>query len=716
MPSSPSRLPYSTGSTAADKFLPALQHAVSGSAGTLISTCTLYPLSLVITRLQVQRQLRRERLLRNSSSRRQGTTTTGPNGRGAAAAPPPGEEEKGSDPTNSTEDLPDGIAAAFSQIWSSGGAPRAFYTGLAQDAAKSVLDSFLFFLFYEWFRELRLAARRRRHHSKSYDRSGGLAVLEELAVGVAAGACSRLFTTPIANVVTRKQTASLLNGAGRDKELSAKQILGDIRAEKGLAGLWSGYSASLVLTLNPSITFFLQEFLKKQTVAPERWDSPGAHVTFLLAAVSKAVASAVTYPFQTAKTRLQAGVPVAPPDSPREKGDSAKPEETLIDLASVEAQASEGAAAQMEGVPKEGEGEAKTSAEGEAPAAEASSAEKAPEQPAPPQPPAVPRENVAPPERNVEREVDAKLDAMKAVKDFGRQSIFGTVAQIARTEGVGSLYDGIQGELLKAFLSHGTTMVAKDVVHKLLFKLYLFVGSVLAEVRARRARRARRAAAARAPPAPVARDNVTVREDVLVKEHVPVKENVPVREIVPRPSAPRSEPRSEPKTLPLTEENLEEAQAQIQGLPPRGAPIPPRLLPEPPVPTAYPTAVTPGPRAPAYLPPPPPPPPPVPHQQLRSLRYRIDDVDRYSNGNGFSNDNINDHRDGYPPPYPPTPYPNPSYSYRPPPPPAPATDVSVRTRMSRNDIERATPSVLEDFAVNVVANMIDGTQRGFKDD
>ncbi|KAI1769180.1 mitochondrial carrier domain-containing protein [Hypoxylon sp. FL1150] len=690
MPSSSSRLPISTGSISADKFLPALQHAVSGSAGTLISTCTLYPLSLVVTRLQVQRQLRRERL-RNRPSQQgaAGTTTTDPSGRGAAA----GTE---SDPT---ADDRSGIVAAFSQIWNSGGGLRAFYTGLGTDAAKSVLDSFLFFLFYEWFRGLRLAARRRRH--RGYDRTKGLAVLEELAVGMAAGACSRLFTTPIANVVTRKQTASLVNGA--NGELSVNEILGDIRREKGLAGFWSGYSASLVLTLNPSITFFLQEFLKKQTVAPDSWDSPAAHVTFLLAAVSKAVASTITYPFQTAKTRLQAGVPVAPPESPKQRAapspkSEAPKDEALIDLASAEAQASEGAEASKAAAeaPKEGEASAEAASSKKAP--EEAAVAKEPEAPQPP----VPRENVAPPERTVEREVDAKLEAVKAVKDFGKQSIFGTVAQIARTEGVGSLYDGLLGELLKAFLSHGTTMLAKDVVHKLLFKLYLFVGTVLAEVRARRAKRA---AARGAVPAPVVRESAPVRETtVTVSEEVHVP--VPPAQQLPEPEP---EPELEPTVMALTEKNLESfEEAQAQGPSPslRGDPIPPRLVPEPPAPSAYPTAVTPTPRAPAYLPPPPPPPPPpVPHQQLRSLRYRIGDVDGSDNR--------------YPPPYPPSLYPPssyPSYVYRPPLPPAPATDVSVRTRMSRNDIERATPSVLEDFAVNVVANMIDGTQRGLKDD
>lgn len=39
--------------------LPALGHALAGSAGTAISHIIIYPLDLIITRLQVQKQLRR---------------------------------------------------------------------------------------------------------------------------------------------------------------------------------------------------------------------------------------------------------------------------------------------------------------------------------------------------------------------------------------------------------------------------------------------------------------------------------------------------------------------------------------------------------------------------------------------------------------------------------------------------------------------------------
>jgi len=241
---------------------------------------------------------------------------------------------------------------------------------------------------------------------------------------MAAGACSRSFTTPIANIVTRKQTATLLDPEGT---ASVGDIVRSIREEKGIAGFWSGYSASLVLTLNPSLTFFLQEFLKT-TFAEKQYDDLGPRLTFLFAATSKAISSFVTYPFQTAKTRLQAGVAV---DSSKDKEQTER-----------EGRMTNGVASGFE-------------------------------------------EDVSE-SKDVAGENSNKPKRIRTVKNLAQQSIFGMVAQIVRSEGIGSLYDGIGAELLKGFFSHGITMVTKDVVHKLLFRLYLVALSVLAELRRRR--------------------------------------------------------------------------------------------------------------------------------------------------------------------------------------------------------------------------------------
>ncbi|KAI2920680.1 hypothetical protein CBS147320_8050 [Aspergillus niger] len=240
--------------------LPALGNAVAGAVGSALSNVATYPLSLIVTRLQTQKV-------------RKGT-----------------ESESGSDAEYTS------VIDAARKIYAEEGI-ASFYTGLAQDTIKSVADSFLFFLAYEFFRQRRIRARfgntRRSKHTV-------LPVLDELAVGVLAGAFAKLFTTPLANIVARKQAAKASVDGG------TRKIAARIRAEKGLRGFWSGYSASLILTLNPSITFFLNAVLKYALLPRnQRQKRPSAVATFFLAAVSKSIASSVTYPFSMAKTRAQ---------------------------------------------------------------------------------------------------------------------------------------------------------------------------------------------------------------------------------------------------------------------------------------------------------------------------------------------------------------------------------------------------------------------------
>jgi hypothetical protein len=203
-----------------------------------------------------------------------------------------------------------GVLDAFEQIYNKEGGLSAFYTGVLHDTGKSIADSFLFFLFYNYLRSNRL--------QKSGAKATNLPVLVELAVGALAGACSKFFTTPISNIVTRKQTSYLLSARSSSPTTnppSVSEIAKSIRAEKGLQGFWSGYSASLILTLNPSITFFLYESFKRAFVPRAKHDDPGARLTFLMAAMSKAIASTITYPFSLAKARAQASSPPVDPES-----------------------------------------------------------------------------------------------------------------------------------------------------------------------------------------------------------------------------------------------------------------------------------------------------------------------------------------------------------------------------------------------------------------
>lgn len=339
--------------------LPALGHAVSGSTGAAISNLLIYPLDLIITRLQVQKQYSNPR----------------------AAS---GDED------NEYAGLKDAIR----KIYEREGGVSAFYSGVWQDTFKTVTDSFLLFLAYNFLRTSRQRAR------------GGvgkaLPMHEELGVGMIAAAFAKFFTTPVQNIVTRKQTAAMLASRSRSgtatpnvsPELSVRDIALQIRDEKGLQGFWSGYSATLVLTLNPALTFLFHETLLRTLLPREKRSDPGARLTFALAATSKAMASTITYPFSLAKARSQVS--------------------------------------------------------SQAPTSEAGPTSEVDTEKAPP-------------------------DQFSKAARARQLTVFSTIARIARTEGVGSLYQGLEGEVLKGFFSHGLTMLVKERIHAVVIRLYYLV-------------------------------------------------------------------------------------------------------------------------------------------------------------------------------------------------------------------------------------------------
>jgi hypothetical protein len=67
---------------------------------------------------------------------------------------------------------------------------------------------------------------------------------------------------------------------------------------------WSGYRSSIILTANPSISYYLFEVFKDKFVPAGQ--SPQSHQIFLCSAVAKAIATTFTYPFILTKARMQA--------------------------------------------------------------------------------------------------------------------------------------------------------------------------------------------------------------------------------------------------------------------------------------------------------------------------------------------------------------------------------------------------------------------------
>lgn len=79
----------------------------------------------------------------------------------------------------------------------------------------------------------------------------------ELSLGAVAGAVAQAFTIPIAVVVTRQQTQP--KGDKKGMVETAKEV---VNSEDGWTGLWRGMKASLVLVVNPAITYGAYQRLK----------------------------------------------------------------------------------------------------------------------------------------------------------------------------------------------------------------------------------------------------------------------------------------------------------------------------------------------------------------------------------------------------------------------------------------------------------------------
>lgn len=86
----------------------------------------------------------------------------------------------------------------------------------------------------------------------------------ELSLGAVAGALAQLFTIPIAVVTTRQQTQKKSERKGLFA--TGREV---VESEDGWTGLWRGMKASLVLVVNPSITYGAYQRLR-QIIYPNK--------------------------------------------------------------------------------------------------------------------------------------------------------------------------------------------------------------------------------------------------------------------------------------------------------------------------------------------------------------------------------------------------------------------------------------------------------------
>ena len=123
------------------------------------------------------------------------------------------------------------------------------YSGMVPSLIGVVSANFAYFYWYSVVRTMYIT------RTKT---TGSPSTAIELSLGAVAGTLAQLFTIPIAVVTTRQQTQP--KGDKKGMFETAKEV---INSEDGYSGLWRGMKASLVLVINPSITYGAYQRLRE---------------------------------------------------------------------------------------------------------------------------------------------------------------------------------------------------------------------------------------------------------------------------------------------------------------------------------------------------------------------------------------------------------------------------------------------------------------------
>lgn len=228
------------------------QSAVAGATGAVLANAVVYPLDLVKTKLQVQ--------VKNESS----------------------------DDTVQYKSTMDAINKIVDSEGVSG-----LYSGIAGSLLGVASTNFAYFYWYTIVRTIYMA-------SDKVPKPPGTAA--ELSLGAVAGAIAQIFTIPVSVITTRQQTQPKEDKRGFWE--TGKEV---VDSEDGVSGLWRGLKASLILVVNPAITYGAYQRLKDVLFAGKNNLKPWE--AFLLGALSKSLATIATQPLIVAKVGLQSRPP-----------------------------------------------------------------------------------------------------------------------------------------------------------------------------------------------------------------------------------------------------------------------------------------------------------------------------------------------------------------------------------------------------------------------
>ncbi|EIM24034.1 mitochondrial carrier [Wallemia mellicola CBS 633.66] len=256
--------------------------AFSGALGAVVSNGLVYPLDTFKTRIQARDANNKEDSEDN-------------------------EDEEDSELSNELQLIPkDSLIKGVIDIFRKEGIAAA-YGGFGASMINTFSQQFAYFY---WYGAVRTA------WIKSTTKNGQpvlLSTASELLIGALAGDLAQIFTIPVNVIATRQQLGKQDSSSDQDSDFVSvgRQII----KEDGITGLWRGLKPSLVLSVNPAITYGAYEKLKSAVIggyipllsslSNEGRMSPWGN--FILGALSKTAATVATYPYIMAKVRVMAG-------------------------------------------------------------------------------------------------------------------------------------------------------------------------------------------------------------------------------------------------------------------------------------------------------------------------------------------------------------------------------------------------------------------------
>ncbi|KAM7272596.1 hypothetical protein ACFE04_027259 [Oxalis oulophora] len=165
------------------------------------------------------------------------------------------------------------------------------YQGLGTKNLQSFIAQFVYFYGYSYFKRLYL----KKTGSKSIGTNANL------IIAAAAGACTALVTQPLDTAASRMQTSSF----GKSKSLWKTLT------EGSFSDAFDGLGISLLLTTNPAIQYTVFDQLKQRMLTKQQGEKGSAVAlsafsAFVLGALSKTIATVLTYPAIRCKVMIQA--------------------------------------------------------------------------------------------------------------------------------------------------------------------------------------------------------------------------------------------------------------------------------------------------------------------------------------------------------------------------------------------------------------------------